>query len=365
MMLDDQKIIEKISELRNEAGLKLENKQALKMRILQSILDVRVAQNARHTRRSIFNFKPMPIFASLAVMAILSGGVSYAAQSSLPGDFLYTVKVNVNESVRSALAVGSESQAHWEIERARLRLQEASELADKGRELDEEEEARLESRFSASADAALKESTELQTEGDRDSADAIASELESVLRVQTKVMANVKAMAKLRASANKRLNAAIKVRGEAELDGRADRKASTESREAAQGKIKSARNIIKEVKSFLEKNRDRIDVEVYTGAESRLIVAEEMLVDADAKFEAEMYNEAFIIASKSARLAQEVKAFVTASIRLPSVKIELNGSLEGSTSKELDDLEHGEQEEEKREKNELEDRTNGSLELDL
>src|SRR6266481_8053265 len=44
-------------------------------------------------------FKPMPVFAGVAVLVLAGGGVSFAAEQSLPGDPLYSVKTGVNERV--------------------------------------------------------------------------------------------------------------------------------------------------------------------------------------------------------------------------------------------------------------------------
>src|SRR3989344_5305171 len=48
-----------------------------------------------------------PAFVSVMITSLAGGGVSFASENSLPGDFLYSVKVNVNEEVRAALLVSS------------------------------------------------------------------------------------------------------------------------------------------------------------------------------------------------------------------------------------------------------------------
>src|SRR6185369_7748217 len=53
-------------------------------------------------------FKPMPIF--IAILVLLGGGTSFAAQNALPGDALYSVKVNVNEQVEGLLSLSAESK---------------------------------------------------------------------------------------------------------------------------------------------------------------------------------------------------------------------------------------------------------------
>lgn len=72
-------------------------------------------------------------FLIAGLVASSTFGVSFAAGEALPGDFLYSVKVNVNEEVRSAFLNTKESQIAWERERAERRLIEASKLASEGR----------------------------------------------------------------------------------------------------------------------------------------------------------------------------------------------------------------------------------------
>jgi hypothetical protein len=76
--------------------------------------------------------KPMPLFALLLAAGLFGGGTSYAAEGSLPGDTLYSVKTHVNEPVREALAFTSSSRANVEADIATERLTEAQHLAAAG-----------------------------------------------------------------------------------------------------------------------------------------------------------------------------------------------------------------------------------------
>src|SRR3989344_552296 len=64
---------------------------------------------------------------------IIGGGISYAAESSLPGSLLYSLKVSVTEPLREKLAFSAASQAHLEVQLAERRLSEVSSLASEGR----------------------------------------------------------------------------------------------------------------------------------------------------------------------------------------------------------------------------------------
>ena len=123
-------ILEKIKKL--VGAIKFEKKAEIRRRLLASIesRDVRNVPIARHIKqRSLFSFlKPMPIFAILIIASLLGGGVSMAAEQSLPGDALYTIKLNVNEKLVKALAFSDKGKAHWDARLAERRLEEISEL---------------------------------------------------------------------------------------------------------------------------------------------------------------------------------------------------------------------------------------------
>lgn len=70
--------------------------------------------------------RTMPI--ALLIALLMSGGVSYAAEGTAPGDTLYPIKVHVNENVRGAIALSDTAKAKLEVDLAARRLQEAEKL---------------------------------------------------------------------------------------------------------------------------------------------------------------------------------------------------------------------------------------------
>jgi hypothetical protein len=63
------------------------------------------------------------------ILALTGGTLSYAAESSLPGDLLYPIKVKVTEPVRDVLAVKPEVNAKWQVEKTERRMQEIETLS--------------------------------------------------------------------------------------------------------------------------------------------------------------------------------------------------------------------------------------------
>jgi len=82
---------------------------------------------------------PLP-FVALLLILVVTTSTAAAAEGALPGDFLYPIKVHVNEEVRSALTFDTSKRADWEIERAERRIEEATQLAVEDRLPDETRE---------------------------------------------------------------------------------------------------------------------------------------------------------------------------------------------------------------------------------
>ena len=76
--------------------------------------------------------RPLALLTACALLFVtLSGGVAYAAENTLPGDTLYSVKIAVTEPVRTLLASSPKAKVSWHIELADRRLDEAAALAQK------------------------------------------------------------------------------------------------------------------------------------------------------------------------------------------------------------------------------------------
>lgn len=71
---------------------------------------------------------PVPYVATLMLLVLAGGSLSYSAQSTLPGDTLYPIKVSINEELQGMLYAGPESKAVYEAYRATQRLREMESL---------------------------------------------------------------------------------------------------------------------------------------------------------------------------------------------------------------------------------------------
>lgn len=108
-------------------------KSVLREKVLLSARGYEPAYEEATPKRSWF-LASHRIFAYVAVAVIFVGGVgiSYSAETSLPGEALYQVKVVLNESVLRVFSVTQESRISFEANMADRRLSEAEVLLEKG-----------------------------------------------------------------------------------------------------------------------------------------------------------------------------------------------------------------------------------------
>ncbi|MDP3958385.1 MAG: hypothetical protein Q8Q36_02915 [bacterium] len=122
------------------------------------------------------------------VLFLTTGVAGATAGGALPGDFLYSVKVDVNEGLRSLFIFDEAAQAEYEIERVKLRFEEAEALAKRGG-LTAETRAYLVASFERHL-ARVDRRLSALTEG---AADRITAEYEATKEAYGRLLADFKA----------------------------------------------------------------------------------------------------------------------------------------------------------------------------
>lgn len=125
----------------------------------------------------------------LIALVLAGGGTSLAAQSAVPGDVLYPVKVHVNENVRSWLAVGTEAEAELQADLLAERLEEAEQLAAEGK-LEGEIAADVRANIAAQVTTTADLSATLAAEGKTDAATNVYAKLRSSLNTFSNALAS-------------------------------------------------------------------------------------------------------------------------------------------------------------------------------
>lgn len=63
------------------------------------------------------------------VLFFSASALAYKAESALPGERLYGVKINVNETIRDSVTITPQAKVLWEVEKIDRRLEEVEKLA--------------------------------------------------------------------------------------------------------------------------------------------------------------------------------------------------------------------------------------------
>lgn len=110
-------------------ALRTDEKAQIRAAIMESIASGNPSMSPFHRFLRICS----GCMAVVMLFVLCGAGVSYAAESSLPGDPLYTVKVNFTESILVRLNNSVEAKARVQARLVGRRLEEAEKLAEKSR----------------------------------------------------------------------------------------------------------------------------------------------------------------------------------------------------------------------------------------
>lgn len=260
--------------------------------------------------QTLKHLTPTPMFATifLAILVALGGGTAAAAENAAPGDALYPFKIHVNESVRGALAVSTDAEADWQSTRAVRRLEEAAHLAAEGR-LDTETREQLRTKFAEHQEKAERLLAQLSAKGNTEAAAAVSSHIEANLAAYNDILTSIKKsrptstdmLEKIRNEVKVEVDQAVAARGKAE----ATMKEKTE--QAAEGKMKAAKNKIEEVEKYIENKKTEVDASATAQARAELKLSQEKYAQGIAGFENKSYTQAFIQFQQAHMLAERAK----------------------------------------------------------
>lgn len=122
----------------------------------------------------------------VAVLVLaMSGGVVAAAERSLPGDFLYPVKIHVNESIEGSLKVTPQAKAQFQEKKVVRRLKEAEALAVQGK-LDNTTRVQIEREFDKNVKAYIKTNIDAKAGGNANTRVELKQQFESRVSTQLK-----------------------------------------------------------------------------------------------------------------------------------------------------------------------------------
>ncbi|MEX2515066.1 MAG: hypothetical protein WD335_02985 [Candidatus Paceibacterota bacterium] len=135
----------------------------------------------------------------LAALVFIVGGVSAAAEQAVPGDPLYAVKVNVNETLMGLASLNSFSEAQNQSRITARRIAELESLAARGT-LDPQVSQRLTLAISQHTQAARAHIKEVSEQGETGSALSLEIELISTLNTHSDILEKIARLSDMQAS---------------------------------------------------------------------------------------------------------------------------------------------------------------------
>ncbi len=171
-----------------------EKKDSIRAR-LQNFIDLTPIQqkNPQPLRSkyyiSSFSILNMSKVVSFVLIILITGGstISYASEDTLPGDTLYTVKVNFKEPIEEGLAFGPQAKLEVKTKQVEKRLTEAQVLIKKN-DLTPEKHKEVEARVEKKVEEISQKIDELQEKGDVETILATTSKLQPVLKAHQEAL---------------------------------------------------------------------------------------------------------------------------------------------------------------------------------
>jgi hypothetical protein len=308
------KFLEKLKSI-SRITMEPSRKEFLRGRLVQ-FMDARalVAEPVSVPFGSIFARRLLVPAGAFALLILVGGGSTLAAESALPGDPLYIVKLKVNEPLIGALKVSDMAKTEWHTEVAVRRLEEADKLAISNK-LNDGAKDQIEGNFKRSSAVATERIAALSEKGDTVAASNINTKFESSLKAHSEILAKLgerqgNDSASLKTAVSEALGTV------AAASGKQDMKATSKPglKIAASTKASLASKAIAEIKEYVAKNGVALGSEATLAAEVRIEKANALLSLAEEQLKVEDWSDAFQSANRALRAAQETKVLAHAQL---------------------------------------------------
>ena len=346
------KEIKDIFKYSNKISLTQSEKESVK-HILQAHIEmspVRVGLWERlKYQRSQNKFKLMPLI--LAILLTFSGGTALAANSALPGDLLYPVKVGMNEKIRGVLAFTSEAEAGYQGDLAARRIEEIEQLIAEGK-LEVALKEKIEESFEKHSEKTLNLIEELEAKGNFEAAAAVGARFEASLKAHDELIARISDNSEFirvrLESTLERLNSRLDVAARARIDaetrlesGESESKNRVEA--TIEAKIQQSERAIDSTQDDFDQYESKLSDRIKTEVESRIKSAEESHAKGVINLEAGDFVAAFIDFQNSLSLTHQAHVMIKSWM---SFEVRFNKDDNASDREELEDRDDGEDEDE-------------------
>ncbi|MBA3732951.1 hypothetical protein H0W91_01075 [Patescibacteria group bacterium] len=297
-----------------------------------------------YTRLS-FSMKLVPAF---FVALLFLSGTSFAAQNTLPGDFLYPVKIRLNENAQTLFSFGAKNIALTEAVHANTRLMEIEKLSVQ-KKLNPETLEVAKISFNTEALNVKKNIDELKASGDIESADEVGSDFESSLKTHHTLLKalsqkdeeqDLKIATTSTGTTTQKINANVSENILTNITDAVDvhLKNTTATREITEKEIvssslntqpdalkvtadialKKVQSKINEAEKSINSN-ESVDETIKADANLKLRQAKEILIEGQLKLSSNSNGEAFTLFKSAQRKAEEAKLMIKSKDEIKTV----------------------------------------------
>jgi len=364
------KEIKDIFEYSNKITLTPSEKDGVKRTLLahMDMNPVRVGLGERlKYQRSQNKFKLMPLI--LAILLTFSGGTALAANSALPGDLLYPVKVGMNEKIRGVLAFTSEAEAGYQGDLAVRRIEEIEQLIAEGK-LEVTLKEKIEESFEKHSEKTLNLIEELEAKGNFEAAAAVGARFEASLKAHDELIARISdnsefIRARLESTLerlNSRLDFAAKARVDAETRLESGESESRDRVEATiEAKVQQSERAIDSAKDDFDQYESKLSDRIKTEVRSRIKSAEESHAQGLIDLGNKDFVAAFIDFQSSLSLTHQAKVMIKSWM---SFEVRFNKDDNASDRDDLEDRDDSEDEDEDKDESDDGDKSDDDDEKD-
>lgn len=283
----------------------------------------------------IFNIqKKSMIAAFIALMLIVGGGTSYAAEGAVPGDFLYPVKIDVNENVEGALAMSDAADAELQAKLAEERLKEAEILAARGK-LTASVANDINARVKAHYENAEKHVAAEEARGDLDASASVRARIEGSFRTHADILSDLNAHVQgndagvLIGS----VRAFVTTLVDAEAKATATVAASANAHASVEAAVTNAEQVVVAAQNQLAAHKDTLSATAAARADRDIAKAVAFEASAKSSLKENALQEAYVSAQAAVREASKATTIIESSLEL-----HIDGTIKVDTvSTETDD----------------------------
>ncbi len=325
------RIVKKFIKKLGRMSLATDERRALRSEILEYTQKHPMPVSEKRFWPGLLSRRFAPAMLVVLIAVTLGGGISYAAEQTVPGDILYPIKIYVNEEIRAAIAPSTEAKASWEVQRLERRLEEAEQLIAREK-FNDSTNSELKKNLARHSLAINQKLAILTLANELTAATAVSSDFDATIYAHTKLLPRLTkkpdiesdvselvagfapdeidgVVAAPQPGAPAAFEALTKV--EIEKDGNVD----GTSRIQAQKRKEASEKRIKEINKVFARTRN-LDAGSQTRLQSRYASATQLFLEGEAKMEKEQYAEASSLFQEARRYAQEVKVLIKAREKL-------------------------------------------------